>query len=227
MPCFCYFMDQWVSGVSGLSNSPEFICVIWELIHIWSTLPTRGADCSSVTDSGHGMHMGGYPVKRALSYGKPFGFLFSISRYRELFPDIGNWNSRYREINFRYREMIDFPIQCIGKWFSDIGNWLSNIGKCVWFPDIGKSIPDIRKSPPDRSRSLRHPATPPYYTAPYQQRPPAIPAPSACGDRHYDFSKSISTTNNNHTTNDFAKKYRNLWCWVNVLTDIDKNWTLI
>ena len=34
----------------------------------------------------------------AKMYGKPFGFLFSISRYRESFPNIGNSNSRYREI---------------------------------------------------------------------------------------------------------------------------------
>ena len=123
-----------------------------------------------------------------------------ISRYRELeFPISGNQfpisgNDRFSDI---------------GKWFSDIGNWFSDIGKCAWFPDIGKSIPDIRKSPPDRSRSLRHPATPPYHTAPYQQRPPAIPVPSACGlirAHLYDFSKSISATNNNHTTDDFAKK---------------------
>ena len=128
----------------------------------------------------------------------------------------------------------------IGKWFSDIGNWFSDIGKCAWFPDIGKSIPDIRKSPPDRSRSLRTPATPPYHTAPYQQRPPAIPVPSALGHRHYDFSKSQCSVHapkldqcnqqlyNNHITDDFAQKYRNLWCWINVLNDrpINKNWTL-
>ena len=48
--------------------------------------------------------------KRARSsmvkYGKPFGFLFSISRYRELFSDIGNSNSRYRKI-----------LSDIGKWW--------------------------------------------------------------------------------------------------------------
>ena len=153
-----------------------------------------------------------------------------ISRYRELeFPISGN--------QFPISGNDRFPD--IGKWFSDIGNWFSDIGKCAWFPnirksipDIGKSIriPDIRKSTPDRNRSLRHPATPPYHTAPYQQRPPAIPAPSACGDRHYDFSKAISatcTTNNNHTTDDFAQNnMRNLWCWINVLNDINKNWAL-
>ena len=107
-----------------------------------------------------------------------------ISRYREFeFPISGNrfpisGNGRFHDI---------------GKWFSDIGNWFSDIGKCAWFPDIGKSIPNIRKSPPDRSRSPRHPATPPYHTAPCQQRPPVIPAPSACGHRHYDFSKSQCT----------------------------------
>ena len=101
-----------------------------------------------------------------VEYGKPFGFLFSISRYRELFPDIWNSNSRYREFEFPISGNNQFPD--IGKWFSDIGNWFSDIGKCVWFPDIWKSIPDIRKSPPDRSSSLRHPATPPYHTALYQ-----------------------------------------------------------
>ena len=122
---------------------------------------------------------------RQVPYGKPFGFLFSISRYRELFPNIGNLNSRYRETNFRYREIINFPIS--GKRFSDIGNWFSDIGKCVWFPDIGKSIPDIRKSPPDRSRSLRQPCS----TA--LPRPLSTTAPSntgPIGDCHYDFSKS-------------------------------------
>ena len=118
---------------------------------------------------------------------KPYGFLFSISRYREFeFSISGN--------QFPISGNGRFPD--IGKWFSDIGNWFSDIGKCAWFPDIGKSIPDIRKSPPDRSRSLRHPATPPYHTAPYQQRPPAIPASSACGHRHYDFSKSQCTYSN-------------------------------
>ena len=90
------------------------------------------------------------------------------------FP-ISGISSRYREFKFPISGN-QFPISGnnrfpdIGKWISDIGNWFSDIGKCVWFPDIGKSIPDIRKSP-DRSRSLRHPATPPYHTAPYQQRP--------------------------------------------------------
>ena len=56
----------------------------------------------------------------ALSYGKPFGFLFIVSRYRKLCSDIGNSNSRYREI-----------IPDIGKWFPDIGN--SNFGyREIW-----------------------------------------------------------------------------------------------
>ena len=102
-----------------------------------------------------------------------------ISRYREFeFPISGN--------QFPISGNNQFPD--IGKWFSDIGNWFSDIGKCVWFPDIGKSIPDIQKSPPYRSRSLRHPATPPYH-APYQQRPPAIPAPS----------ETVITTSVNHS----------------------------
>ena len=119
-----------------------------------------------------------------LHYGKPFGFLFSISRYRELFPDIGKlisdigkWSiSRYREMIFGYRELIfRYREMCL----------ISRYRK------INSRYPKI--VPPDRSRSLRHPATPPYHTAPYQQRPPAIPAPSACGHRHYDISKSQCT----------------------------------
>ena len=102
-----------------------------------------------------------------------------ISRYREFeFPISGN--------QFPISGNNQFPD--IGKWFSDIGNWFSDIGKCVWFPDIGKSIPDIQKSPPYRSRSLRHPATPPYH-APYQQWPPAIPASS----------ETVITTSVNHS----------------------------
>ena len=41
--------------------------------------------------------------QRARGYGKPFEFLFIIYRYRKLFSDIGNPNSRY---NSRYREII-------------------------------------------------------------------------------------------------------------------------
>ena len=113
-----------------------------------------------------------------------------ISRYREFeFPISGN--------QFPISGNNQFPD--IGKWFSDIGNRFSDIGKCVWFPDIGKSIPDIRKSPPDRSRSLRHPATPPYH-APYQQRPPAIPAPS----------ETVITTSVNHSVYTYICKTRSM-----------------
>ena len=115
----------------------------------------------------------------------------------------------------------------IGKWFSDIGNWFADIRKCARFPDIGKSIPDIRKSPPDRSRSLRHPATPPYHTAPINNGPQPYRTHLLVETvKYYDLRKSISATNNNHTTDDFAQKYRNLWCWINVLNDFNKNWTL-
>ena len=63
-----------------------------------------------------------------LKYGKPFGFLFSIYRYWELFPDIWKLNSRYREIIFWYREISKFPD--IEKSFSDIRNWIS------WYREI-------------------------------------------------------------------------------------------
>ena len=84
-------------------------------------------------------------------YGKPFGFLFSISRYREII--------------FRYREIINFPIS---------GNDFRISG--IDFPISGKSIPDIRKYRyPTRVKQV---TPPPCNAAPYQQRPPAIPAPS-------------------------------------------------
>ena len=74
-----------------------------------------------------------------LKYGKPFGFLFSISRYRELFPDIGNSNSRYREINFRYREMVDFPIS--GNDFRISGIDFPISGNVLDFPISGNQFP--------------------------------------------------------------------------------------
>ena len=129
-----------------------------------------------------------------------------ISRYRELkFPI--SWNQ------FPISGNDQFPD--IGKWFSDIGNWFSDIGKCAWFPDIGKSKIATRQkqvTPPPCNTALPH-------------RPISTTVPSACGNRHY-FRKSISATNNHHTTDDFAQKYRNLWCWIKVLYDINKNWTL-
>ena len=125
------------------------------------------------------------------------------------FPDIGN-----------YFPISGIGIPDIGKSISDIGKWsifryremIFGYRKLIFrYREMCliSRYRDTRKSPPDRSRSLRHPATPPYHTAPYQQRPPAIPVPSACGlirAHLYDFSKSISATNNNHTTDDFAKK---------------------
>ena len=98
-------------------------------------------------------------------YGKPFGFLFIISRYRKLFPDIRNSISRYQEIIpdieksemnliFRYLEMISRYQEMISRYpeinrITDIRKWFPDIGKSNTFPDIGKSIPDIRKSFPD------------------------------------------------------------------------------
>ena len=102
--------------------------------------------------------------------------------------------------------MIDFPILGNDSRISGIDFPLS--GNVVDFPISGNQFPISENHHPTeagRSATLQH--RPTTYTAPYQQRPPAIPAPSACGGRHYDFSKSISATNNNHTTDDFAQKY--------------------
>ena len=94
---------------------------------------------------------------------KPFGFLFSISRYRELFPDIGNWNSRYREINFRYREMIDFPISGNDFRISEIDFPIS--GNVLDFPISGNQFPISENRHPTEaghSATLQHrPTTPP------------------------------------------------------------------
>ena len=103
------------------------------------------------------------PGDRAYGYGKPFGFLFSISRYRELFSDIGNWNSRYREINFRYREMIDFPIsgndfRISGIDFPISGNVLHMICR---YREINSRYPKIatrqkQVTPPPCNTALPH-----------------------------------------------------------------------
>ena len=135
-------------------------------------------------------------------YGKPFGFLFSIFRYRELFPDIGNWNSRYRKINFRYREMIDFPISGYDFRISGIDFPIS--GNVLDFPISGNQF---------QISENRHP-TEAGYSASLQHRP-TTPPPINNGPKlyqphllveFYDFSKSISATNNNHATDDFAQK---------------------
>ena len=78
------------------------------------------------------------------NYWKPFGFLFTISRYRELFPDIGKLNSRYREIIFWYREINSFRISrnhfpISGIDFPISGNQFPISGIRAVFPDIGKS----------------------------------------------------------------------------------------
>ena len=58
-----------------------------------------------------------------------------ISRYRELNPDIGNSNSRYREMISRYRE-FEFRISGNMELFSDIGNSISRYQEII--PDIEK-----------------------------------------------------------------------------------------
>ena len=70
--------------------------------------------------------------------GNPNGFqLFIISRYRKLFSDIGNSNSRYREMISRYRE-FEFRISGNMELISDIGNSISRYQEII--PDIEKWI---------------------------------------------------------------------------------------
>ena len=172
-------------------------------------------------------------------YGKPFRFLFSISRYRELFPDIGNLNCRYREIIFRYREIINFPIS--GNDFRISGIDFPISENVFDFPISGNQFPISENRHPTEAghfATLHHRPTTPINNGPQQYRHHRRPSPTPHppGDRHYDFSKSvfihtymqnsISATNNNHTTDYFVQKYRNFWCWINVLNDINKNSTL-
>ena len=58
-----------------------------------------------------------------------------ISRYRELFPDIGKLNSRYQKI-IPYFPISEIRIPDIGKSFPDIGNYFP-ISE-IRIPDIGK-----------------------------------------------------------------------------------------
>ena len=118
--------------------------------------------------------------------------------------DIGKWSiSRYREMIFGYRELIfRYREMCLISRYREINSR---------YPKIATRQKQV--TPPPCNTALPH-------------RPISTTVPSACGDRHYDFRKSISATNNNHTTDDFAQKYRNLWCWINVLYDNNKNWTL-
>ena len=58
-----------------------------------------------------------------------------ISRYRELFPDIGKLNSRYQKI-IPYFPISEIRIPDIGKSFPDIGNYFPISG--IRIPDIGK-----------------------------------------------------------------------------------------
>ena len=153
---------------------------------------------------------------------KAIWVLFSISRYRELFPDIGNSNSRYREINFRYQEIINFPIS--GNDFRISGIDFPISGNVFDFPISRNQFPISENRHPTEaghSATLQHrPTIPPLSTT-------APSNTSPIGDRHYDSSKSqclyihmqnsISATKNNHTTNYFVQKYRNLWRWINVL----------
>ena len=71
------------------------------------------------------------------TYGKPFGVLFSISRYRELFPDIGNYignsDSRYRKI------------------ISDIGKWWIKTQMAFHSHEHAVSAPWLRSQSPVRT----------------------------------------------------------------------------
>ena len=58
-----------------------------------------------------------------------------ISRYRELFPDIGKLNSRYQKI-IPYFPISEIRIHDIGKSFPDIGNSNSRYQEII--SDIGK-----------------------------------------------------------------------------------------
>ena len=58
-----------------------------------------------------------------------------ISRYRELFPDIGKLNSRYQKI-IPYFPISEIRIPDIGKSFPDIGNSNSRYQEII--SDIGK-----------------------------------------------------------------------------------------
>ena len=78
--------------------------------------------------------------------------------------DIGKWSIfRYREIIFGYRELIfRYREMCLISRYREINSR---------YPKIATRQKQV--IPP--------PFNTPYHTAPYQQRPPAIPAPSACG----------------------------------------------
>ena len=58
-----------------------------------------------------------------------------ISRYRELFPDIGKLNSRYPKL-ISYFPISEIRIPDIGKSFPDIGNYFPISG--IRITDIGK-----------------------------------------------------------------------------------------
>ena len=93
--------------------------------------------------------------------------------------DIGKWSiSRYREMIFGYRELIfRYREMCLISRYREINSR---------YPKIATRQKQV--TPPSCNTALPH--------RPYQQRPPhapVIPAPSACGHRHHDFSKSQCT----------------------------------
>ena len=137
-------------------------------------------------------------------YGKPFGFLFSISRYRELFPDIGNSNSRYREINFRYREIIDFPISGNDFRISAIDFPIS--GNVFDFPISGNQFPisrEINSRYPKIARQKQ--VTPPPCNTALPHRPLSTKAPAILVP-----SETVITTSVNHSVYTYICKTRSV-----------------
>ena len=116
-------------------------------------------------------------------YGKPFGFLVSISRYRELFPDIGNSNSRYREllpravtiegvensylpgnVHFQYRPSGHIGVAVVAGAIRNASRWLNE--RITWCPLFGgvlsqvgaqaRAVLEIPASPAARGWQLLH-----------------------------------------------------------------------
>ena len=124
----------------------------------------------------------------------------SNSRYREIIPDIGNSNSRYREINFRYREMVDFPIS--GNDFQISGIDFPISGNVLDFPISGNQFPISENRHPTEAGHSALPhrplsmSTAPSYTGPICLRTPSLRLQQIAV---YILQNSISATNNHIT----------------------------
>ena len=139
------------------------------------------------------------PICSANIYGKPFVFLFSISRYQELLPDIRNSNSRYLEINFRYREIIIFPIS--GNDFQISGIDFRILGYLFDFPISGNQFP-ISENRHQGSKSLWPPAIEYRLTtpAPINNGPPGHTNPSSACSVHVGTVITTSVIHSAHDT---------------------------